>query len=120
MRQRKYDPARLIEMRKSGMTYAAIGAALGVAKQTVYVACKGNNELRRAPLYDRIIYAGLKRYMDENKIAVKELAEKTGIANQNVFQILTGKNDPCKRSIDRILRATGLTYEEAFAPKGSD
>lgn len=116
----KYDRARLIELRKIGMTYAEIGAALGVSKQTAFVACKDNNELRRAPLYELIVYAGLNRYMKENKMAVKELAEKTGISNQNVFQILTGKNDPCKRSIDRILRATGLTYEEAFAPKGSD
>ena len=120
MRERKYDLDRLIELRKIGMTYAEIGDALGVSKNTVYLACRGDNELRMAPLYDRIIYAGLKRYMEENEMAVKELAEKTGISNQNVGLILAGKHDPSKQSIDAILRATGLTYEEAFAAKGSD
>lgn len=120
MSQRKCDPARLIELRKIGMTYAEIGAALGVSKQTAFMACRENNELRRAPLYERIVYAGLKRYMEENEMAVKGLAEKTGMSNQNLGLILAGKHDPSKQSIDAILRATGLTYEEAFADKGSD
>ena len=43
-----------------------------------------------------------------------ELSRRAGIDYGALHRIATGSRNPRKDSIDKILKATGLTYEEAF------
>ena len=51
------------------------------------------------------------RHLDGNWT---ELARRAGVRPSSMYRIAIGVVNPHKESIDKILKATGLTYEEAF------
>lgn len=69
-----------------------------------------------------IIYPGIAKWLIMNKMSVKKLSEKIGANNKHphILLILQGKMCPKKTTIDKILAATGLTYEEAFRTEGKE
>ena len=62
----------------------------------------------------KCIFPGLGTWMHMNGWGIKELAAHTGIAYQTIRSNLTGKHEFGMYAIDRVLEATGLTYEQAF------
>lgn len=47
-------------------------------------------------------------------MSIRGFAEKCGIAPSTMCRFLNGKTDIQKKNIDKILKVTGLTYEECF------
>jgi len=119
-----------VEMRKAGMTLQQIADASGVTRAAI-----GQLLIRRAPelngpgyygpatehkLRNRCVYPGLASWMIENKITPCRLGRMAGIdSHVNIYNMLFGKNDLQKKSIDRLLAATGLTYEQAFGKRNA-
>lgn len=63
----------------------------------------------------RYVYRGIELWMQRTQTSLVQLAERTGISAGTLGQLLKGRTEsPRKDTIDRILAATGLTYEEAF------
>lgn len=89
----------MIKMHESGMTYAEIGAFMGISKQRVYQLIGDTRKGCHKPITkEQCVYAGIRKYMNENKISRMMLV----------------------RMIDKILKATGLTYEYAFKKDGDN
>lgn len=44
----------------------------------------------------------------------------TGICQSTISFILNGKKRPSMASINKVLKATGMTFEEAFATEETD
>lgn len=62
-----------------------------------------------------VIYPGIVKWLIKNRVTLAELNRKAfGNDSQHMSVILHGKIDPRKSTIDKILAATGMTYEEAF------
>ena len=61
-----------------------------------------------------IKYKGIEKYLNEHELSTRRFADFVDMNYVALYYILTGKHEPSKKSIDRILKATGLTYEEAF------
>lgn len=61
-----------------------------------------------------VVYPGLNRWMRKNDMSTRELSRKLDMCNQTVYRWLKGDVDIRKYGIDKILRLTGMTYEEAF------
>lgn len=107
-------------MREQGMTYHQIADELGVSVGTVANAlADGNPPYFRPFNKERCIYAGLRKWLNDNQVSIAELTRRIGYNPQpKIYQsfrkYLNGTNSPRKYIIDFILRVTGLTYEEAF------
>ena len=60
-------------------------------------------------------YPRIEKYIGIEGMSLREFSEKSGIAASTMSRFLNGKTDIQKRNIDKILKATGLTYEECFS-----
>ena len=99
--------------KKHGVTYAAIEYNL-IRDMPEYLECKkfGHANMRR--LREKCVYPGLTSWMIGNRISPVALAKGCGFDGAYIYMLLSGKASFNKRNIDKVLRFTGLTYEEAF------
>lgn len=59
-------------------------------------------------------YISLENYMISKGISLREFADRCGIAPSTMSRFLNGKTDIQKSNIDKILKETGMSYEECF------
>ena len=59
-------------------------------------------------------YISLENYMRTQGISLREFADRCGIAPCTMSRFLSGKTDIQKSNIDKILKETGMGYEECF------
>lgn len=109
------DWAEARAMRANGFTLQEVADRFGVSKQAIsknipqhYYSCQKCRDL------GKIVYPGFRRFMMENRYTVSRLAKACGIRYAALYNALSGKHDPSKTTIDRMLSFTGMTYEEAF------
>ena len=107
-------------LRDKGMTYQQIADHLGISYQAV-----AQTLTKYSPSHFRIVkpsgcaYTNIRNWMNANKVGMSEFVRRCGLGNSysnknRMTGYLKGKSDPPKRTIDKILSVTGLTYEEAF------
>lgn len=102
--------------RARGQTVEEIAEALGCSVSWVAALSGGKYrfKLRDKP-NDRICYPALRRVVYErygNTLAA--FSRACGLSYASVSRALYGLSTPSQTTIDRILRESGLTYEEAF------
>ena len=100
-----------------GFTYQEIADRFQVSKQRI-----GQIFNMRESRYSKIIYPGIRSWMIENNVTVQELnrrmrPEKRTKGNNGLFEKLRGEREITPEEIERLLRVTGLTFEEAFGRK---
>lgn len=106
--------------RAQGMRYEQIGKKYGISRQYVYQLIGGETKSRFKTLTEKdCIYPNLRKWMNENKVSRVELTRRlfgNGYANNQNYLCnwLKGKRYPLKKNIDRLIKVTGLTYEELF------
>lgn len=114
-----------VEMRKDGMTLQQIADEFGISKAAVGQLIHSRAPELNGPGYfgpatelklrKRCVYPGLADRMIKNRVTPCRLGRMAGIDDHvNIYGMLFGKHDMRKKSIDKLLTATGLTYEEAF------
>lgn len=64
--------------------------------------------------FDSPKYYGLDRWMRHHGMTRVMVADKSGITYSTLCNIMNGDVDVSKKYIDKLLKFTGLTYEEAF------
>lgn len=114
----KEQKIEAFRMRLDGCTYQEIGERFGLRKQAVHQSLA--HPTRRVSCPENIAYPGLARWMTENGVARRALAERCGMADSNMSSLLLGRTNPTKKYIDSILAVTGLSYEEAFGRASHD
>ena len=62
----------------------------------------------------KVRYIGLRKWMISNKVTIAELERRCGGERTFYHCLISGRHAPSKKTIDAILRTTGLTYEECF------
>ena len=111
---------QMILDREAGMTCMAIAEKHGVSYQRVQaVVGKYNPAYFQRIQESACIYPNLRRWMNDNKVGKRELLRRMGMeayprACQDLSIVMAGRKSPRKAYIDRMLQATGLTYEEMF------
>lgn len=102
----------MYRMRLEGETYQAIADRFGVSRQYVH-------QLFGQKYKDvNVQYAGLRKWMNESNYSVAKFARESGCADNHsyvtIISYLQGNPHMDIDSIRKILRFTGLTFEEAF------
>lgn len=113
-----------IALADRGLKLEAIGELLGISRQ-------GASELVRTIVSSRnslgnsVVYPNLLEWSIENKCTRHDFLKRMGLpAERNneakLYRILTGKQMPDKSYIDKMLKATGLSYEAMFGVFSDD
>lgn len=113
---------RMLELYDKGLNYAQIAKEIGCSRQYVSQRLGYRNDApARNKRYDetRCVYNGLRKWLNEEGISCAKFTRMLGYKpNSNAYvrvgNILNGTLEPRMIDIDRILRVTDLTYEEAF------
>lgn len=111
---------RYIAARAEGKTYKEIAQMYGVSYQAVQQSCARHTPHLFKPYNDKqVVYAGLRNWMNSNKISRAELIRRMGLIPHGTEMArcgdyLRGDVDLKKKTIDKLLEVTGLTYEDAF------
>ena len=111
---------RAFEMRLNGATWAQIGAELNYDVATVYndITCC----IRSVPRQVRCCYPAIRQVIiRRHGGSIRAFADYCGLQVNTLYYLFS---DPCRRpasaTVDAILLATGLTYEEAFRPESKE
>ena len=101
-------------MHDNGMTYYEIGQQFGISKQAVHQLAtrRGPGDGLHEGAIRKVKYIGLRNWLLTNRVPIRDLEKMCGASSFHAS--LIGKCHPTKRTIDAILAATGLTYEECF------
>ena len=67
----------------------------------------------------RCVYPGICQWLFDNRCTYAKLAELIGAPQASVSRWMNGIYKPNKDIIDKILKVTGLTYEQAFREEES-
>ena len=103
-----------------GYTVKEIAEKLGVSKTRVYqITYSRMLSSFREITPEMNIYPNWRKWMNENSVSIRLFCEMMGLDlsstnYNNVYGWMRGRCYPTKKNIDRILEATGLTYEQLF------
>ncbi len=116
--EREERKKQMIRLNQDGASYQQIADEFGISKQRVAQIIGGTKEhLFRFFSKERCIYSGLRKWLNDNKVSVCELTRRL-YGNSNGKSVirtrekLKGKTELTKTYIDKLLKITGLTYEE--------
>lgn len=106
--------------RVSGMTCREIAEKYGVTRQAVYQATSKYKETQfKKVTPEQCIYPNVRDWMNKNKVSKNELKRRMGLTTAAgtsalLGRYLKGTKYPLKQTIDKLLKVTGLTYEQFF------
>lgn len=99
-------------MRLDGATLQEIADRFGVTKQWI------SKILPKDPAFPgktaKCVYPSIKNWLTEHHISYGTFREMIGVSPLTLTRYLSGRSDPSKKVIDKILDITEMTYEEAF------
>ena len=112
-------------LREQGLKHREIAERFGVSHQYVAMVCSTCDPRHYIHIGDECVYPNLRNWMNENKIPRRELLRRIGLeAHANNYRrlnkYLRGEEQPRKPYIDKMLKATWMTYEELFYEETKD
>lgn len=111
------------QMRDDGMSYQEIAEVFGVSRQRIHQVLKSGAVYTRkyAADIETIPYEGIYKFMVENPkvtfsaLAVIMFGYSGNTASNMARRFVRGDNTKVgKRTYDRLIAATGMTYEQLF------
>ncbi|MBR4934481.1 MAG: helix-turn-helix transcriptional regulator [Anaerotignum sp.] len=101
-------------MRLDGKSVRDVAEVLKLSEDDVsHVYCA--KRYKRSMIgFDTTRHYGLDRWMRHHGMTRVMVADKSGITYSTLCNIMNGDVDVSKKHIDKLLKFTGLTYEEAF------
>lgn len=109
----KAELMEMFQLRVEGYSLQEIGDKFGITRERVRQILSKPVRVAKASTI-KCVYPAISDYLKCNRISAYQFASRTGIAYATLCNTLTGRTNPNKRVIDKILSETGLTYEEAF------
>lgn len=104
---------RYLADREKGMTYRQIGEKYGVSAQAVQSSCAMQGETPRKALSPRsCIWPNLRKWLNADRTRAERFFQ--AMQDCTIRTILKGGQQPKKNVIDRMLKITGMSYEELF------
>ena len=92
---------------------------MGISEEQLRAALNArlNAHKGAAAKYDRMVFPNLAKLILDGHVSMRRLAMESKITPANMSKLLIGMHEPRLTTIEKILAATGMTFEEAFARK---
>ena len=113
-----------MRMCEEGYSQTDIAAALGVSRQRVHQITGGYHAGHFKKFTEKqVVYPNLRNWLNENRMTKKGLLDRLGLEYHSrtiavYSSYLCGRSFPPKKTIDKLLEMTGLTYEQLFYMEG--
>lgn len=104
----------MVEMRMEGASWAEIGASFGMSKQGAQQLVHDAIGSRGSRTIAAIRYPGIAAIMKKRRMSVTELSDETNISYASLLLKLKGQRPFKKEEIDRLIQATGASYDTLF------
>lgn len=102
-------------MRFDGVSLQEIADHFGVTKEYIRkITPKVETKSVYRTKSGKCIYTNILGWMQKNRVCAKKLSKMIGVSTCTVSNMLKGKVNTTKNTIDKVLEVTGMTYEEAF------
>lgn len=105
-------------MLEAGYTYQYVADYYGVTRQRIFQLCPKystrSGKLGR-PVGSSYIYRNFVKYLEDRNIGIMQFCKECGLHSNCVIGVMTGKKNPNKTIIDKLLKGTGMKYEDLFA-----
>ena len=101
-------------LRIDGKSISEVAECLGIPESELEPIFSRRKYTKSIIGFETTKYLHLDRWMRQRGITRVMFAEKSGINYSTLCNIMSDSVDISKRNIDKILKFTGLTYEEAF------
>lgn len=109
------------EMRLDGASLREIAAKFGVSHEYIRkITPPIWINYRSRSTCEKCIYPNISSWLYENRYSYNRFSKLICYTCTSVYKALIGKIDPSKCLIDKILDATGMTYEVAFEQKNGE
>ena len=105
----KTERLEAYRMRLDGVPVIRIAERFGVSRQYIYDIIPNVGKPVKG-----CIYPNLNEWMMDNEMGVFDLARAINVSPSGLADFLRGQHDTRKKTIDKILNVTGMTYEHAF------
>lgn len=109
------EKVEAFRMRLEGNTIQEIANRFGVSKQYISKELRTERIRSNEKIVNACVYPNIRKFLVRERLTCRDFSNEFGISYATLYNILTGKAEPRKKTIDRILKCTGLTYEEAFS-----
>lgn len=107
------DKIAMFKMRLEGATYEEIAKEFGVTKQRIQQIMFRTLGERHRKSNDKIFYPNIRKWLEEKELTIRKFAQSNGLNYGTILRALQHDKMSTKTA-NQILKATGLTYEEAF------
>lgn len=109
---------KIKELYNQGVSVSKIAETYGMSRQRVYQLVDVRRSYLTTITEKQCIYTGLRNWMNTSRVSISSLVrmiygDVQSYKRSVVSNALRGGNCS-KKTIDRILKVSGLTYEEAF------
>lgn len=110
-----------LKLQAEGIAQSEIARIVGLSRQRVNQICGKNGTGHFKPLTEsECVYPKWREWMNENRCSRTELIRRMGLVyhpryHSSLSCWMRGKNYPVKPTIDRLIRTTGLSYEQLFS-----
>ena len=116
---------KIKELRNQGKTYRQIAKSLNISPQRVGQVLTPENRLFRYWTEDSCIYAGLRKWLNDNKVTMKQLLTLMGYVYhsgtiERYRQAFNGKTALKLDAAIKLKRITGKSLDELFDEKGGE
>lgn len=109
------EKVEAFRMRLEGNTIQEIANRFGVSKQYISKELRTERIRSNEKIVNACIYPNIRKFLVQERLTCRGFSNEFGLSYATLYNTLTGKAEPRKKTIDRILECTGLTYEEAFS-----
>ena len=121
----KERAAMMCKLNEEGKSYNEIAAIYGISKQRVYQILRKGDKRYFRPISNRLVkYTGLRNWMNTNKISFNELITRVfGYYHSEHYKRLFSRLRSGYLTmplIRKILKITGLTFEECFTEENEN
>ena len=109
----KDEKLQAYKMLLDGCTLQQVGDKFGVSRQRI-AQLFPVKRLRREMASESCIFPNIAKWMERNDYGYMDIARMCNFPHNTIQYALKHDANITKLLIDRILKATGMTYEEAF------
>lgn len=108
-------------MRLGGSSLQEVADKFGVSREYIRQITPPTGTLAQTrSSYEKCIYPNISSWLYENRYSYNRFSKLICCTCTSIYNALIGKTDPSKCLIDKILDATGMTYEVAFEQKNGE
>ena len=107
------DKIAMFKMRLEGATYEEIAKEFGVTRQRIHQIMYKAVREKHTKSNNKIVYPNIRKWLEEKELTTKKFAQLHGLNYGTIWKALQ-RDEMSTKTANQILKATGLTYEEAF------